>query len=126
MIYFAGHGVMYKNSNHIVVLENDKKKRFYNLEAMTRSLSKIEGSYIITIFDCCREYMAPLDTVTRGLNVDDPVSEEHLHSDTNFIIINGCPPNKTVPAYSFIARGFFDILIESKVGNDTILIPDVN
>ena len=70
--------------------------------------------------------MAPLDTITRGLNANDPVSEEHLHSDTNFIIINGCPPNKTVPAYSFIARGFFDILLESKVGNGTILIPDFN
>ena len=77
---------------------------------MSRSLSKLPGSYIITIFDCCREYMAPLDLSTRGLTHEVP--EEYKRSKENFIIINGCPPNKTVPAYSFIAKGFFEILLE--------------
>ena len=32
VIYFAGHGVMLKNENNIVVLERDEKKRLYRLE----------------------------------------------------------------------------------------------
>ena len=55
--------------------------------------------------------MAPKDPTTRGLGNNsvgyDPVDQKHLHSDTNLILINGCPPNKFVPAYSFIAKGFF-------------------
>ena len=84
----------------------------------------------MTIFDCCREYKAAPVQNTRGLrdNDDDyvPVDPKYLHSDTNFIQINGCPPNKFVPAYSFIAKGFFDVLLESETNNGTILIPDFN
>ena len=102
---------MFKNENNIVVLESDEKKRLYKLELMARSsLSSILGSYVITIFDCCREYMAPPILNTRGLdddNDDEPVPEKYQHSKTNLIIINGCPPNKFVPATSFISRGFF-------------------
>ena len=32
VIYFAGHGVMFKNENNIVVLESEEKKRLYRLE----------------------------------------------------------------------------------------------
>ena len=101
VIYYAGHGVMLKNENNMVVLESEEKNRFYNLEAQSRALSSFKRSYIISIFDCCREYMAPLDQNTRGLGKDedeyDPVDQKYLHSDTNFIQINGCPPNKFVP-----------------------------
>ena len=89
VIYYAGHGVMCKNVNNIVVLEQNEKKRLYKLEEMSRSLSNLPGSYIITIFDCCREYMAPPNTATRGLDAT-PVPEEHKRSDTNLILINGC------------------------------------
>ena len=106
LIYFAGHGVMYKNLNNIVAVESNENKRLYGLEAMSRSLSCLEGSYVITIFDCCREYMAPRDTSTRGLNDQDSVPDIYMSSNTNLILVNGCPPNKLVPAYSFIARGF--------------------
>lgn len=56
---------------------------------------------------------------------DDPVPEDKLHSDTSYIQINGCPPNKFVDAYSFISSGFFDILDSiKKANNKTVLIPD--
>ena len=32
VIYYAGHGVMLRNENNIVVLENDKNKQLYRLE----------------------------------------------------------------------------------------------
>ena len=103
---------MCKNINNIVVLESEEKKRFFKLEDFTRILSKIKGSYILTIFDCCREYVPYKDPSTRGLNGDDYDEDpkKYLHSDTNYIIVNGCAPNKTVPGYSFISRGFFDVI----------------
>ena len=80
---------MLKNENNIVVLESEEKNRFYNLEAQSRALSSFKKSYVITIFDCCREYMVPLDQNTRGLGNDedeyDPVDPKYLHSDRNFI-----------------------------------------
>ena len=69
--------------------------------------------------------MAPDVSTTRGKgNDDEKVDQKYLHSDTNFIQINGCPPNQTVPGYSFIATGFFSMLQECKTDNGTILIPD--
>ena len=121
--------IMCQNENNIVVLESEEKKRYYKLERMARSLSTYKGSYIITIFDCCREYVPPPSSNTRGLNnFEDEVSvpDEYSHSDTNFIIINGCAPNKTVPGYSFIAKGFFNELQKCKTASGTVLIPDFN
>ena len=69
--------------------------------------------------------MAPPNTETRGLS-DDPVPEDYKRSNTNLIIVNGCPPNQTVWTVSFIAKGFFDILLESRTNNGTIMIPDFN
>ena len=72
--------------------------------------------------------MAPSVQATRGLgnniDIDDPVPEDKMRSYTNFIQINGCPPNEFVPAYSFIAKGFFDVLLECQSNKGTILIPD--
>ena len=89
IIYFAGHGVMLKNENNIAVLETDENKRFYGLECSSRALSEISGSYIITVFDCCREYVSPPEKKDRGLGdintetIQDP--HDKLHSNENFI-----------------------------------------
>ena len=85
VFYFAGHGVMLENENHIVVLESNKTKQFYRLEFCTQALSKIPNSYVITIFDCCREYMPPQVLDKRGLGHTDLVEEKYLHCDQNFI-----------------------------------------
>ena len=68
VFYYAGHGCMYKNQNHIIVLEEDEKKQLFPLEAYMRNMSILKGSYVIAIFDCCREYKEPLPiSRTRGL-----------------------------------------------------------
>ena len=89
IIYFAGHGVMLKNENNIAVLETDEKKRYYGLECSSRALSDIPRSYIITVFDCCREYVTPPKKEDRGLgdmNTDTKQdSHDKLHSIENFI-----------------------------------------
>ena len=66
MVYFAGHGVMFKNTNQIILVESDKRKRLYNIEGMLRNLSSYEKSYIILIFDTSREYLAPPEEHSRG------------------------------------------------------------
>ena len=66
VIYYAGHGLMVRNENKIVVQEKTEDKYLYNLEFQSQALSKIENSYILTIFDCCREYQAPYAKENRG------------------------------------------------------------
>ena len=72
-------------------------------------MAKSEGSYIIALFDCCREKID--DGATRGLGgvVDEgavigPVTHE------NFIITYGCPPTEGVPAKSTIAQSYMSYL----------------
>ena len=75
---------MLKNENNIAVLEDDKSKRFYRLEYHSQALSKIPNSYIMTIFDCCREYMPPPVKQTLGLGGNDsdykPDEQKYMHS----------------------------------------------
>ena len=94
MVYFAGHGVMFKNTNQIILIESDKRKRLYNIEGMLRNLSSYEKSYIILIFDTSREYLAPPEERSRGFTDGTQDPDEYKRSNTNFIIINACQPNR--------------------------------
>ena len=59
-VYFAGHGSM---DNTTRAMLNGKKH--YPLEKSLRNLAKCEGgSYVIGVFDCCREKLDP--SLTRG------------------------------------------------------------
>ena len=49
-VYYAGHGMM-DNCTYVVL----NAKKMYPLEKMLRSLAKADGSYVVSIFDCCRE-----------------------------------------------------------------------
>ena len=42
--------------------------RMYPMEKQLRSLAKADGSYVVTVFDCCREKLAI--GPTRGLSQD--------------------------------------------------------
>ena len=52
IIHYGGHGVMFGNVTHAVV--NDHRQPIYPIETMCRSLSKVEGGYVIALLDCCR------------------------------------------------------------------------
>ena len=56
-VYYAGHGIM-DNYTLMVVNDKDIRKRTYPLEKMLRSMAKIKGSYVVSVFDCCREKKA--------------------------------------------------------------------
>ena len=53
MVYYSGHSMMKDNMNWIVV--PDPQKPLYNVEAKLRYLGSLDKSYVIGVFDCCRE-----------------------------------------------------------------------
>ena len=60
-VYYAGHGMM-DNCTYAVL----NGARMYPLEKMLRSLAKADGSYVVSVFDCCREKL--VQNATRGFN----------------------------------------------------------
>ena len=55
MVYYGGHGMMNDNQSQIVLPDASKKTPLYNLEARLRAMGQEDNSYVIGIFDCCRE-----------------------------------------------------------------------
>ena len=52
-IYYAGHGEM--DLFTFAMLNSDSKDKYrFPLERQIRALGKIEGAYVIGVFDCCR------------------------------------------------------------------------
>ena len=50
-VYFAGHGAQ---DNDTFVILNGIKQTF-PLENILRAISKMKGSYVMSLLDCCRE-----------------------------------------------------------------------
>ena len=48
--YYAGHGM---SDNNLQLQLNEP--RLYPMEKMLRSLAKADNSYVMALFDCCRE-----------------------------------------------------------------------
>ena len=57
-IYYAGHGEMDVFTFAMLNAETKAKYRF-PLENQIRTLGKIEGAYVIGVFDCCRTHVHP-------------------------------------------------------------------
>ena len=96
--YYAGHGVM-KNLVFAVTCDD---KNPYPLERQLAILSSIPNSMVVGIFDCCR---APFPETHRGSGVEEGLEPDSAYQ---YIFFYGCPPNKTVPAKSTIAKDFFE------------------
>ena len=112
-VYYAGHGMM-DNSTYCVV----NGPRMYPMEKNLRCIAKQEGSYVVAVFDCCREKM-PV-TATRGggggAAMDDDANEMLGQEETNhenFIITYGCQPSAGVALKSTIAKTYFRYLRRS-------------
>ena len=85
--------------------DDQKKIPLYNLEQRLRALGDLENSFVIGIFDCCREaeneaIFPPVKT--RGIG-DNEEQDVVVKSTQNVFLIFGCPSNKGVPAKSQIA-----------------------
>ena len=110
-VYYAGHGIM-DNTTYMVL----NGKRFYPLEKMLRSFAQSDGSYVVSVFDCCREKLPP--SQTRGLNTTDFDEGDMFlaapeDSQENLIMTFGCRPSAGVPAKSTIAKSYFRYLRNS-------------
>ena len=55
IVYYGGHGMMKDDHSQIVMPDSEKVTPLYDLEARLRSLGSLPGSFVIGIFDCCRD-----------------------------------------------------------------------
>ena len=104
----------------------NSKKPLYNLEARLRALGNLDNSFIVGIFDCCRDAFDQSifpPAVTKGI-VGKQNTEVETEKGRNVFLIFGCPSNKSVPATSKIATQFFEIIQQAKAENECILLPD--
>lgn len=67
-VYYAGHGMM-DNCTYSIHNRTDRRWK-YPLEKQLRTLARADGSYVVGVFDCCRERFTQAQT--RGLgNLND-------------------------------------------------------
>ena len=82
--------------------DDQRKIPLYNLESRLRALGDLDNSFVIGIFDCCREAydesMFP-PVKTRGGDGNEK-RDFVVESGQNVFLIFGCPSNKGVPAKS--------------------------
>ena len=119
--YYAGHGLS-DNNLHLQLNE----LRLYPIEKMLRSLAKADGSYVIALFDCCRERLVAGATRGTGADEDDGLAaatEALPEYQENFIITFGCPPTEGVPAKSTIAKAYMKYIKKSSDQNGYISLP---
>lgn len=106
--------------------DRSKKVPLYNLESRLRAMGQEDNSFVIGIFDCCREaydegIFPPVQT--RGGNANEERDEGVVKGQHVFLIF-GCPSNRGVPAASKIATQFFEVIEQAKADNECILLPD--
>lgn len=99
-LYFAGHAEMDNFTNVLLNADTREKYRF-PLEMHLRTLGKIEDTYVIAVFDCCRSRVHPALRGGAGVFEDDGASYQ------NFFFSFGCPPSGGVALASTIAVQWF-------------------
>jgi len=103
-VYYAGHGLM-DNTTYCVV----NGPRAYPLEKQLRCIAKQKGSYVVGVFDCCREKIPATAMRGSGAGPDDDddslefLAEQNV-SHENFIITYGCQPSSGVAIKSTMAQ----------------------
>ena len=81
--------------SHIVMPDDQAPIPLYNLENKLRTLGSQENSFVIGLFDCCREpYNDKSQSMfkpkaTRGVNEE---KKEEVEDSNNVFLIFGCPP----------------------------------
>ena len=91
---------------------------------MLRSLAKADGSYVVALFDCCRERIVA--GATRGAGTGEGGTMDlcaNAENDENFVITYGCPPTEGVPAKSTIAHAYIKYLKKAADPQGNIALP---
>ena len=101
--------------NTVSILLNQSRGTYlYPLENQLRNLAKGASTYVIGLFDCCREKQKFRGSPSVDLAADD---------DENLILAFGCPPSRYTPAQSTLATDFFDFLCNSADANGYVSLP---
>ena len=119
----------------------DRKRIVFNLEGRTRILATIKNTYVVALFDCCREKMTCKDIVngktttsggpSRGgtdkSSMDQDKDDQKYEDDgkaRNLIIVFGCMPFDRTPADSKLIVQFFQMVKEmNDRGENIVLLP---
>jgi hypothetical protein len=102
----------------IVLNEEDSEFRYFSLEANLFIASRYENTYIVTIFDCCREEL-PTEELRGGEENNSKATKQ-----SNFYVTYGCPPTKGVPAKSTIVTSYTKCLKQNlNKQNGVIILP---
>ena len=74
--------------------DKDNKTPLYNLENSLRAMGAQENSYVIGIFDCCRELYQQTHFKPVEMRGGDGTEEKKktAKESRNVILIFGCPP----------------------------------
>ena len=115
---YGGHGVQ-DNLTYALCNTANREKMFFNLEERVRGLANCDNSYIVGLFDCCRENMDVKgervkstiegrgESVWAGEDVKETEEAETQSKVRNLIMVFGCPPNSQTPANSALTVEFF-------------------
>ena len=79
----------------------------YPLEKILRDIACTDGSYVMALFDCCRERLPQEEMRGRSTYDEDEDILNEPKNEENLIITFGCMPSAGVPAKSTVARAYF-------------------
>ena len=82
--------------------------KMYPLERQLRIIAKADGSYVMCMFDCCRDMIK--NATKRGDGDGDDFDMDEGISHQNFVGTFGCQPSDGVAQKSTIAKGYFRCL----------------
>ena len=94
VVYYGGHGMQKDGLSHIVMRDDQNKTPLYNLENSLRAMGAQADSYVIGIFDCCRElysqsHFKPVE-MRNGVGTEE--KKKTVKESRNVILIFGCAP----------------------------------
>ena len=94
VVYFGGHGMMKDNLSQIVMPDGQTATPLFNLENKLRAFGMLDNSFVIGIFDCCREpfkqdIFKPKE-MRSGLGTEE--KKAVVKEGRNVFLIFGCPP----------------------------------
>lgn len=83
------------------MLNADRKEdRYFPIESILFNLATYQNTYILSLFDCCREEMPASEKQTRAMGLMEEVTQSEQH---NFVCLFGSAPGRGVPAQSTLA-----------------------
>lgn len=104
-MYYSGHGLM-DTTTKILCNSEDTKFAYYPMESKLSNLAGYKNTYVVGIFDCCREKM-PKEAMRGGGD------QEEDQPGSDFYCTFGCPPESGVKAKSTLVESYTDCVYDA-------------